>query len=90
MATKKRPKPRKKSGKIKSWRCHLRCDFTKPNDTNTYIERCSVTVGISNLAKAKETYDLHDAVADWLKETREDNDYTNKFVMVVERWEAMR
>ena len=85
-----KPKPRKKSGKIKAWRCHLRCDVTKPNDTNTYIERISVTINITNLAKAKGMIDLHSAVADWLKETREGNDYANKFVMVVERWEPIR
>ena len=88
--TKKTIKPRKKSGKIKSWCCHLRCDFTKPNDINTYIERCSITVGITNLTKAKEADDLHGAVADWLKETRDDNGYDNDFVMEVERWEPIR
>jgi len=46
---------RNKSGKIKAWRCHLHYDFTKPNDTNIYIERCGVTVGVTNLAKAKKT-----------------------------------
>jgi hypothetical protein len=81
---------RKKSGKVKAWCCHIRCEFTKPNDTSKYIERCSVTVGITNLAKAKETYDLHDAIADWLKEVRDENGYHNDFVMAVERWESMR
>ena len=80
----------KKTKQNQGIRCHLRCDFTKPNDTNTYIERISVTINITNLAKAKGMIDLHSAVADWLKETREDNDYTNKFVMVVERWEPIR
>ena len=55
-----------------------------------HIERISVTINITNLAKAKAMIDLHSAVADWLKETREGNDYANKFVMVVERWEPIR
>lgn len=71
MANKNQTK-RKKSGKVKAWRCHIRCEFTKPSDISKYIERCSVTVGITNLVKAKETYDLHDAVADWLKEVRDE------------------
>lgn len=76
---------RNKSGKIKAWRCGLRCDFTEPNDTRKYIERCGVTIGITNLGKAKKTLDLHNPVADWLKELRDNNGYTNHFVMLVER-----
>ena len=86
----KKSKTRKKNGKIKSWRCHLRCEFTKPNDTNKYIERVSVAIHVPNLRDAKDNEDLYKAVDDWVSDTRDENGYDSKVELSVERWEAIR
>ena len=67
MANKKQTK-RKKSGTIKAWECHLRCEFTKSNDTNKYIESCAVKVDKPNLAAVKGTEEVYVAVDGWINE----------------------
>ncbi|WP_440994696.1 hypothetical protein [Cysteiniphilum litorale] len=81
---------RKKSGTIKAWECHLRCEFTKPDDTNKYIERCAIKVGVSDLAKAKEVMDLHEAVVDWIEEIKAKCGYEKNIALTVEKWEPVR
>ncbi|WP_192485310.1 MULTISPECIES: hypothetical protein [Cysteiniphilum] len=90
MANKKKTKTRNKSGKITAWLCHLRCKFTKPDDANIYIERCSIKVGLSNLKQAKETMDLHHAVVDWIEDLKSENGYHKDIELKVERWEPIR
>ena len=90
MATKK-PKPkRKKNGKIKGWQAHMICKFTKPNDTNTYIERCAVKVDKPNLAEVKGTEEVYAAVDGWVTGLVESDGYNKKIKLGVERWVAVR
>ena len=91
MATKKSsPKKRKKSGTIKAWECHLRCEFTKPDDTNKYIERCAVKVDKPNLAAVKGTEEVYAAVDSWVTGLVESEGYDKKVKLGVERWVAVR
>jgi hypothetical protein len=85
----KKPK-RKKNGKIKAWQAHMICKFTKPNDTNTYIERCTVKVDKPNLAEVKGTEEVYAAVDDWVTGLVESEGYNKKFVLGVEKWVAVR
>ncbi|WP_192485233.1 MULTISPECIES: hypothetical protein [Cysteiniphilum] len=91
MATKKSsPNKRKKSGTIKAWECHLRCEFTKPDDTNKYIERCAVKVGKPNLAAVKGTEEVYVAVDDWINNLIDAKGYNREVKLTVERWLAVR
>ncbi|MDA0912091.1 MAG: hypothetical protein O2809_11160 [Proteobacteria bacterium] len=81
---------RKKSGTIKAWECHLRCEFTKPDDTNKYIERCAVKVDKPNLAAVKGTEEVYAAVDGWINELIDSNGYSRDVRLVVERWVAVR
>ena len=91
MATKKSsPKKRKKSGTIKAWECHLRCEFTKPDDTNKYIERCAVKVDKPNLAAVKGTEEVYAAVDGWINGLIDAKGYGREVKLAVERWEAIR
>lgn len=90
LATKKKAKTRNKSGKIKAWLCHLNCKFSKPNDANIYIERCAIKVGLSNLAEAKETMALHEAIVDWIEMLKTESGYHKDIELKVERWEPIR
>jgi hypothetical protein len=85
----KKPK-RKKNGKIKGWQAHMICKFTKPNDTNTYIERCTVKVDKPNLAAIKGTEEVYAAVDDWVTGLIESEGYDKKIKLGVERWVAVR
>ncbi|WP_203368632.1 hypothetical protein [Cysteiniphilum marinum] len=91
MATKKSsPKKRKKSGTIKAWECHLRCEFTKPDDTNKYIERCAVKVDKPNLAAVKGTEEVYAAVDGWINELIDAKGYCREVRLAVEMWTAVR
>ncbi|GGF91747.1 MULTISPECIES: hypothetical protein [Cysteiniphilum] len=90
MKINKKQTKRKKSGKVKAWECHLRCEFTKPNDSNKYYERCAIKIGISDLAKAKETMCLHEAVVEWIEEVKTKNAYKKDIVLKVDSWRALR
>jgi hypothetical protein len=85
----KKPK-RKKNGKIKAWQAHMVCKFTKPNDTNTHIERCTVKVDKPNLAEVKGTEEVYAAVDGWVTGLIESEGYDKKIKLVVERWVAVR
>jgi hypothetical protein len=85
----KKPK-RKKNGKIKAWQAHMICKFTKPNDTNTYIERCTVKVDKPNLAEVKGTEEVYAAVDDWVTGLVESEGYDKKVKLGVEKWVAVR
>ncbi len=89
MAGKKQTK-RKKSGKVKAWECHLRCEFTKPNDTNKYIERCAVKVSEPNLAAVKGTKEVYTAVDGWINELIDSAGYSREVRLTVERWVTVR
>ena len=91
MPTKKTSsKKRNKNGKVKAWECHLRCEFTKADDTNKYIERCAVKVDKPNLAAVKGTEEVYAAVDDWINELIDANGYCRDVRLGVERWEAVR
>ncbi|WP_395947711.1 hypothetical protein [Caedibacter taeniospiralis] len=81
---------RKKSGKVKAWECHLRCEFTKPNDTNKYIERCAVKVSEPNLAAVKGTKEVYAAVDGRINELIDVKGYSREVKLAVERWFAVR
>ena len=91
MAAKKSPsKKRNKNSKVKAWECHLRCEFTKPDDTNKYIERCAAKVDKPNLAAVKGTKEVHAALDDWINELIEAKGYSRDVRLAVERWVAVR
>lgn len=91
MAAKKpSPKKRKKSGTIKAWECHLRCEFIKPDDTNKYIERCAVKVDKPNLAAVKGTEEVYAAVDSWINELIDAKGYSRDVKLAVEKWVAVR
>ncbi|MDA0910831.1 MAG: hypothetical protein O2809_04645 [Proteobacteria bacterium] len=90
MSIKSSSKKRKKSGTIKAWECHLRCEFTKPDDTNKYIERCAVKVDKPNLAAVKGTEEVYAAVDDWISELIDAKGYGREVRLAVERWVAVR
>ncbi|WP_203250058.1 hypothetical protein [Cysteiniphilum marinum] len=81
---------RNKNGKIKAWECHLRCEFTKSDDTNKYIERCAVKVDKPNLAAVKGTKEVYAAVDGWINELIDAKGYSREVRLAVERWEAIR
>jgi ribosome-associated translation inhibitor RaiA len=89
MANKNKAK-RNKNGKIKAWECHLRCEFTKPDDTNKYIERCSVKVDKPNLAAIKGTKEVYAAVDGWINELIDAKGYNREVKLTVERWMVVR
>ena len=90
MSNKKSKPKRKKYGTIKAWECHLRCEFTKPDDTNKYIERCAVKVDKPNLAAVKGTEEVYAAVDGWVNELIDANGYSRDVRLGVERWVAVR
>ena len=90
MSNKKSKPKRKKSGTIKAWECHLRCEFTKPDDINKYIERCAVKVDKPNLAAVKGTEEVYAGVDDWVNELIDANGYSREVRLAVERWVAVR
>ena len=89
MANKNKAK-RKKSGTIKAWECHLRCEFTKPDDSNKYIERCAVKVDKPNLAAVKGTEEVYAAVDEWVSDLVDEKGYGREVKLGVERWVAVR
>lgn len=89
MSNKTKPK-RNKSGKIKAFTCHLRCEFTKPDDSNTYIERCTITVPGTNLKAVKGTEEMYQATDKWIRELIAENSYKDDCKLIAERWEAVR
>ena len=76
--TNKNQTKRKKSGTIKAWECHLRCEFTKPDDTNKYIERCAIKVDKPNLAAVKGTEEVYAAVDGWINGRGSEKGYFSK------------
>ena len=81
---------RNKCGKIKAWEAHMICKFTKPNDTSTYIERCTVKVNKPNLAVVKGTNEVYAAVDGWVVELIESEGYNREIKLGVERWVGVR
>jgi hypothetical protein len=80
----------KKSAKVKAWEFHLSCEFTKPDDTNKYIERCAVKVDKPNLAEVKGTEEVYAAVDGWINELIDAKGYSREVRLSVERWMVVR